>query len=84
VFTANRAAPTQQLVNQVAAVAVIKNIYRRFDTLKQEPIAAKEAAPNESQEPPKEPGVYYKDGSNWSCFRNLCRRLKFEVRRSGS
>jgi len=64
-FTANRAAPTQQLVNQVAAVAVIKNIYRRFDALKQEAIAAKEAASNESQEPPKEPGVYYKDGSNW-------------------
>jgi hypothetical protein len=54
-------------INDEAAALVSKNINRLAGTLRKEAIAAaaREAASGSSEEPPKEAGVYQRDGSNW-------------------
>jgi hypothetical protein len=64
--------------NNEVATAVIQNIIYRFESIQKESIAnakapqetinqieSKEAVKSSAEEPPKEPGVYYRDGTNW-------------------
>src|SRR2546426_3227720 len=54
-------------INDEVAALVSKNINRLAGTVRKEAIAsaAREASGGSSEEPPKEPGVYQRDGSNW-------------------
>jgi len=61
-FITTHADDTQRQANTAAAEEMIKNIYQQIGSLMKESIAAGSSS---GEEPPKEPGLYYKESSNW-------------------
>jgi hypothetical protein len=77
-FMVTHASDSPRKVNNDVATEVIQNINYHFESIRKESIAnakasqetinqieSKEAVKSSTEEPPKEPGVYYKDGTNW-------------------